>query len=414
MIDAALMDRQAAQALPRRTTATRHTALGESPLLRKLSAAQAAWTHALAGCASLRCIAATRWPEAKHWPSLCIDLAGCAMTLRLAPHAQWTELSEAASAGLADELYRAIAAHLTQGLRQSLSDAAHHAGLIAENCGAALHEGDWHTNRHTDDGDDAALLLSLTVPSQDQGGGALLPCVAWLRVPAHVAPPCLPKPADGDPCFDPALPMRLVLAQAQQVPTAALAALLPGSVVLLDRIGRDADADADDDDDDDDDDADVGTDVGADVDAYGLQARLLICDSAVGQVQFEDWQVRSLGDAESTKTAAPPRAKFMHWAGAACPTETTWSTTMSDALQPAGQTLATVLAQANTSVEAVIDMPPMRLSELQSWTPGVVLRTQADIAGAHVLLRVAGKTVGRGRLIAIDSLLGLELTELFD
>ena len=87
---------------------------------------------------------------------------------------------------------------------------------------------------------------------------------------------------------------------------------------------------------------------------------------------------------------------------------------MSDALQPEGQTLATALSQASTAVEAVIDMPPMRLGELQTWTPGTVLRTQADIAGAHVQLRVAGKTVGRGRLIAIDSLLGLELTELFD
>jgi flagellar motor switch/type III secretory pathway protein FliN len=87
---------------------------------------------------------------------------------------------------------------------------------------------------------------------------------------------------------------------------------------------------------------------------------------------------------------------------------------LSTASQPAGQALATALSEASTSVEAVIDLPPMRLSELQTWTPGLVLRTQADIAGAHVLLRVAGKTVGRGRLIAIDSLLGLELTELFD
>jgi flagellar motor switch/type III secretory pathway protein FliN len=389
--NAGLMERQAAQAPPRSAAATRYGALGESPLLRTLSAAQAAWTDAVAGSTSLRCIAATRWPEARHWPSLCIDLAGCAMTLRLAPHAQWAELGEAASAGLADELHRAITAHLTQGLRQSLGDAAHHAGLIAENSGAALHEGDWHS----DDGDNAALLLSLTVPSQ--GDAALPPGVAWLRVPAQVVPPFSPKSPRGDPRFDPALPMQLVLAEAPRVPTAALAGLLPGSVVLLDRIDSEADGDVD-----------------ADADASGLQARLVVCDSTVAHVRLEDWQPRSLGDAAVSGAAAAPHATFMHWAGAACRTEPTRSTRMSDVSQPESQTLATALSQASTAVEAVIDMPPMRLSELQTWTPGTVLRTQADIAGAHVLLRVAGKTVGRGRLIAIDSLLGLELTELFD
>jgi flagellar motor switch/type III secretory pathway protein FliN len=387
--DAALMERQAAQAPPRSAAATRYAALGESPLLRRLSAAQAAWSNAVAGSTSLRCIAASRWPEARHWPSLCIDLAGCAMTLRLAPHAQWAELGEAASAGLPDELHRAIAAHLTQGLRQSLGDTAHHAGLIAENSGAPLHEGGWHT----DDGDNAALLLSLAVPNQDDAG--LPPAVAWLRVPAHVAPPCLPEQPRGDPCFDPALPMRLVLAEASRVPAVALAALMPGSVVLLDRIEGDADGDSD-------------------TDASGLQARLVICDSAVAHVHLENWHPRHLGDAAALEATAAPHATFMHWAGAACRTEPTRSTKMSDALQPESQTLATALSQASTAVEAVIDMPPMRMSELQTWTPGTVLRTQAEIAGAHVLLRVAGKAVGRGRLIAIDSLLGLELTELFD
>jgi flagellar motor switch/type III secretory pathway protein FliN len=406
------MERQAAQALPRRITATRHTALSESPWLRSLSAAQVAWTHALAGCASLRCISAARWPEAKHWPSLCIDLAGCAMTLRLAPHAQWAELGEAAGAGLADELYRAIAAHLTQGLRQGLGDTAHQAGLIAENSGAPLHEGDWPT----DEGDNAALLLSLSLPMpmsmRDDTGQP--PGVAWLRVPAQVAPPCLLKTPHAERYFDPALPMRLVLAEAPQVPTAALTGLLPGNVVLLNRIKSDVDTDADADINGNADGVGEGGEGDWDVSASAFQARLVVCDSALGHVQFEGWHVRSLGDALASAAAAPPHAKFMHWAGPACQTETTWRTTMSDALQPAGQTLATALSQASTTVEAVIDMPPMRLSELQSWTPGTVLRTQADIAGALVLLRVAGKAVGRGRLIAIDSLLGLELTELFD
>jgi flagellar motor switch/type III secretory pathway protein FliN len=376
------MERQAAQAPPRRTAATQYAALGESPWLRTLSAAQAAWADAVAGSTSLRRIDPTRWPEARHWPSLCIDLAGCAMTLRLAPHVQWAELGEVASAGLADELYRAIAAHLTQCLRQSLGDAAHQTGLIAENSGAALHEGDWHS----DDGDNAALLLSLAVPSQGDAG--LPPCVAWLRVPAQVAPPSSPKPPRDGKRFDPALPMRLVLAEAPQVPTAALAALLPGSVVLLDRIDGDTDGKAD---------------------ASGLRARLVVCNSALAHVQFEDWQPRRFGDAAAIDAAAAPHAKFMHWADPACRTEPTRSTTMSDVSQ-----LATALSDASTAVEAVIDMPPTRLADLQTWSPGTVLRTQADIAGAHVLLRVAGKTVGRGRLVAIDSLLGLELTELFD
>lgn len=394
MNDAGLIERQAAQAPPRSAAATRYAALGESPLLRMLSVAQAAWADAVADGTSLRCIAASRWPEAKHWPSLCIDLAGCAMTLRLAPHAQWAELGEAASAGLADELHRAIAAHLTQGLRQSLSDAAHHAGLIAENSGAPLHEGDWPT----DDSGKAALLLSLTVPNHGDAG--LPPWVAWLRVPAQVAPPCLPKPAGDGKRFDPALPMHLVLAEARGVSLGELARLLPGSVVLLDHIDSNADSNID-------------GDVAGDIHASGLRARLVVCDSAVAHVQFEDWHARSLGDATPTPAAAP-HAKFMHWAGAARWTEPTRSTTMSDVSQPAGQALATALSDASTTVEAVIDMPQMRLGELQHWTPGTVLRSQADIAGAQVRLRVAGKTVGRGRLVAIDSLLGLELTELFD
>ena len=113
------------------------------------------------------------------------------MTLRLAPHAQWAELGEAASAGLPDELHRAIAAHLTQGLRQSLGDAAHHTGLITENSSAALHEGDWHS----DDSDNAALLLSLTVPRQGDAG--LPPGVAWLRVPAQLRHRPRPSPCSG-------------------------------------------------------------------------------------------------------------------------------------------------------------------------------------------------------------------------
>jgi flagellar motor switch/type III secretory pathway protein FliN len=401
MNDAALMDRQVAEP-PARTAATpRHAPLDASPLLRTLSAAQAGWIDALAGSTDLRRIAANRWPEAAHWPFVRIDLAGCVMTLRLAPHAQWAELGEAASAGLGEELRHAIAAHLTQGLRQSLSEAAHQAGLIAEGGIVPLHEGDWHT----DDDDSAALLLALAVPSESDAG--LPPAVAWLRVPAHVAPPHLigPPGADSGSGFDPVLPMRLVLAEAPRVGVAALAGLLPGSVVLLDRIdgGRDGDGDTD---------ADVDPDNRTDT--FGLQARLVVCDSTIGCARFGDWGASSLGDAAATGPAATPRLSFMHWTSAFSRTETTRSHTMNDLSEPESQTLANALAEARTSVEAVIDLPPMRLSELQTWAPGVVLRTQADIAGSHVLLRVAGKTVGRGRLIAIDSLLGLELTELFD
>ena len=385
--DAGLMEQQRHTEPPplRHAATVRHVALSDSPWLRTLSATQAAWADTVAVDPSLRRIDAARWPEARRWPSLCIDLAGCAMTLRLAPHAQWAELGEASCAGLADELHHAIAAHLTQGLREGLGNAAHRVGLIGENTGVGLHEGAWPG---ADTDDNAALLLALRM--QPPGDAAIpanrAPWVAWLRVPAQVAPPARPRePVDG-PRFDPALPVHLVLAEAQRVSLGALAGLLPGSVVLLDRIGADA---------------------------PDLQARLVLGKGAVARFRFKDWQACSLGEAPTIGLTSPP-ATFMHWDGAADPIEPSWSLSMSDVSVPANQTLATALSEATTSVEAVIEMPPLRLSELPTWTPGTVLRTQTDIAGAHVLLRVAGKAVGRGRLVAIDSLLGLELVELFD
>jgi FlhB HrpN YscU SpaS Family len=68
----------------------------------------------------------------------------------------------------------------------------------------------------------------------------------------------------GEPRFDTALPMQLVLAPAARAPMAALASLLPGSVVLLDHIKSDADVDVD-----------------GEADAVGVQARVDVCDIAV-------------------------------------------------------------------------------------------------------------------------------------
>lgn len=85
----------------------------------------------------------------------------------------------------------------------------------------------------------------------------------------------------------------------------------------------------------------------------------------------------------------------------------------SDKAQAASRT-PDALAEVTVDVQAVIDLAPARISELQQWSPGMVLGASAPVDGTQVALRVAGHVVGRGRLVAVDSLLGLELLELYD
>lgn len=72
------------------------------------------------------------------------------------------------------------------------------------------------------------------------------------------------------------------------------------------------------------------------------------------------------------------------------------------------------LAEVSLDVQAAIELPAARVSELRRWSPGMVLAGAMPVDGTQVKLLVSGQPVGRGRLVAVDSLLGFEVLELFD
>jgi flagellar motor switch/type III secretory pathway protein FliN len=72
------------------------------------------------------------------------------------------------------------------------------------------------------------------------------------------------------------------------------------------------------------------------------------------------------------------------------------------------------LADLTVEVHATVDLAPARVADMQRWSAGKVLPSLSPIDGTQVALRVAGRVVGRGRLLAIDTMLGFEVLELYE
>jgi flagellar motor switch/type III secretory pathway protein FliN len=390
--------------------------LGESPRLRRLNGAQAAWANAVAraampvpcpggGSATLQHIDAARWPETSHWAALQIRLAGQTMALRLAPHRQWQELAEPALRHLAPELQLAIAAHLTHELREALGTAAFAARLISSPASPLLES--------LAEADEAAApvgMSSIVLALQLQpaaGGDTGAAMQAWLQAQAPLPQPAVDVAAASGAGstarrkrgLNPRLPLHAVLARSHIALHSATHELRPGSVVLLDRFTGPAQA---------------------------PQALLMLFDQPLAWIELD-----ALMPANAAAAAAPLKqpmtATLKRWLDAeeqqaleAAPqrdlqpkTGTTAMTTHAspdhnnDAPRPPG------FAEASVPVQALIELQPARIGEIEQWSPGTVLGGLTPVDGTQVLLRVAGQTVGRGRLVAIEALLGFELLEVY-
>jgi flagellar motor switch/type III secretory pathway protein FliN len=392
-----------------REPAGRSTALPLHTALRSMSAGQAAWAEAaragieltLSGSLRVQMRAAPPPQATALGPRLHVGVAGHTMALQLAAHPQWQELALPVFERLAAPLQLAIRVHLTQELRLCLCAALHRAGLLADPHQATVCEAE---SSSVPEGSAAVLpqtlQLALRVQKQQQEHDWL----AWLHVPAGVEVPAGAPVRDAPTTWRPRLPLSVVVGHARIASRALLASLAPGQVLLLDR-----------------------------VDPRGglFSAWLALVGHPVGCVSFGTWQPPAIGetaaDAVTARRAAVPMS-FSGWldagpspihhpAGPRAPRSESMTSLTSDAESANGGefgSLEAALDEATVRVEAVIELPAMRVTDLHRWTAGTLLRSAATVDGAYVLLRVAGRSVGRGRLVAIDSLLGLELVELFD
>lgn len=385
--------------------------LSAASALRRLSSAQARWADAVAGgielhqhlsverigeavshhaTLSLRAADPRRWGESELWPCIHVLVSGRAMPLLLSPHAQWGELESPAFPELPALLQRAIAAHVTQSMRQCLGAALHAAGIVGQPGVAALFDGD-PPAREESTGAGLMLALAIDLGRADEQWFALLALPADAPPPARTERPMRAR-------FAPTLPAELLVAQARIAASDRLAALRPGNVLLLDRM---SDSESE----------------GSDKD---LRARLLLAGAALAEVSIAGWQPPRIGTAVAGSDVART-ATLRRWLGNAerqlhndthAAPRAARSHPMSQEASGAG--VQSALADATARVEAVVELPPVRIAELQSWVTGTVLPTAAFVDGTQVLLKVAGVTVGRGRLVAVDAMLGFELAELFD
>lgn len=412
--------------------------LSECDALRRLSAAQVEWARRLAsgvtvalgrvqagsgdgapqavGSVELRRFDAARWRESRLWPQVHVCISGTSVPMRLAPDRRWNELSDPALQRLDGELRNAIGAHLSADVREGLGVALHAAGLVAAPTVVPIDEqatGEDAAAAAPPDDAGPCLVLTLRMhlprhePSADAAEPPAGPWDAWLRLgPDLLAPPPAP-PADDATHFDPPLPLSVLVARAA-LPAHELVRLAPGHVVLLDRVGPEGDV---------------------------MQAWLTTGRECIARLFVADCELPShAAPAPARRADARPTITFARWATLLerqvhartsgtldlgtrrhrmdFPDFSTSAAGSSD--KAAAARGPDPLADVTLDVQAVVDLAPARISELRRWTPGMVLGASAPVDGTQVALRVSGHVVGRGRLVAVDSLLALELLELYD
>jgi flagellar motor switch/type III secretory pathway protein FliN len=290
-----------------------------------------------------------------------------------------------------------VTAHVTHGVRAALCSALQRAGLIAEGQTLEVTQDANALDDAEPSGANPALVLSLQVRVQNGPQQHDSVMRAYVDVAHDVEPPCgeLASRSDTTLLHQAPLAWRLVLAQALLPSRGSLSRLKPGDVVLLDAPP-----------------SPKGTQHGA---------WIAFAQRAVGCASLAGWRLPSIGQPVATAgpTAATATIHFERWLDAherrAWHVHTQPGTpNPMDTTSDVPSNLTTALGDTVVSVEAVVDLPAARIEDLQSWTQGSVLRTTLPIDGNAVRLRVAGQTVGRGRLVAVESLIGVEVSELFD
>jgi Type III flagellar switch regulator (C-ring) FliN C-term len=309
--------------------------------------------RALTAQLSLRGVA--QWQVASDWPMLMLQLCDRAATpARLSPHPQWEELQEAALQALEPELRHAVAAHVSSGLRRCIGRCLQSLGVSASDAAVPL----------ATDADPTAIIdtlqgvLQLHIYDDDPLGG-------WL---ALVPLRDLPEPQEtlrSAPAFDPKLPCRAVLG-IQRLTQTAVRRLRPGDAVLLSRGSL----------------------------APG-QAWL-----AVGQHCVGLWTPQRAGNGTSGLASASAPALLG-------PAHRSFAMN-TDEPQHTSSTHEITLA-----AEAVVDAPPQRLSQIGRWSVGDLITLAAGPSTDQVRLRVDGRTLARGRLVAVGEVLAFEIIELF-
>lgn len=342
------------------------------------------------------------------WPRVWVQFTAAASgPVQMAPHPQWEELGEPAMSSLAPQLQQAITAHVTSGMRHCLARCLQRLGCPGNEATLPLAAPPTHADsgRHEHD----VLEIQLSGARLQNGWTLQLP-VAALPSPSQarvrLAPGALdgPNPRSVDR-FDPWVDVRAVVGL-QRLTTGAIGALkVSDFVVLAHPPGAERPS------------------ASSPVQAPGRVARAAwLC---LGDHLLGTWQAagahhgadsgagghlqrclitplnRLIGDSDMTSDSTPP---------AAAAPATFDGTGPPDTGEPTSQRVREVTLLA----EAVIDAPAQRISDIQRWQPGMLIRLASSVDGDRIHLRVNGRTLARGRLASVGETLAFEVLELFD
>jgi type III secretion system YscQ/HrcQ family protein len=321
------------------------------------------------------------------WPRIEVDVGGQRTRLCLVPHEQWRELSQPAFALLPDAIRFSIINHLTQGLRQCLGVAAHRLGwcttdralpVLAPDAGQA------HADPATQQGSEGMAasgpLLQFTATAH---GASPMQWTALLDGKQLTTPASVRGTPESAPHL--LLPMHLRLGTAT-LPRADVRGLQVGDVVLLDATPASASA----------------------APVLPRDGGVLVCAR----------QAIAVCEARSTNESATSW-HLRHWVEASdplCNPTTTGRTTLnSDTANPLGANTAAPpdWNQLPVQLEAALIAAPVRVQDATRWVPGAVVPLNVGVDSDRVELRANGHGVARGRLVAVDNWLGLEIIEVY-
>jgi flagellar motor switch/type III secretory pathway protein FliN len=295
----------------------------------------------------------------------CGDAKFCAYLL---PHISWAEATNAAFPSLPQELQDAVSAHLTSRLRHALSSFLTRLGLNPGQLMVGLRTGlDAHQGASAELSAEPHWLVRIAVKCG-------LDCEAQCALVDFAAVSVLPKLAgwlQPRKPFNARLPIELRLARkhlsAAQVKTLQVADVL---VLKVEESGR-----------------------------LGFSGCLVVAGHVVGSTQFNTVEVTQVA-IQSMEIDRSSEIKRRY--------------RVSEEHSEVGVKSDRLLDVLDIQVDAVIELPPARISEIQQWNAGTIISLNRQADQEYIKLRVSGREAGRGRLVSVEGVLGLEITELFD
>lgn len=329
------------------------------------------------------------WPQTAlppSWPQLRLDVSGQSVSICLSPHQRWNELSQPAFAQLPVALRHSIASHVTHELRQCLGVAFHGLGLYPTAQALPLFDSESSP-------ESAAPAPGHVTPASNMAGpvlrftvsqiGASQPLWTAFLDGAQLVAPSVAHGAFG-PLRNVRLPLHLRVATANLM-RVDLQSLCVGDVVLMDA---------------------SSSDEAAAMPLPFAQGLLVCATVPIG--------VCKLHPADDPVDQARKSWRLHGWIGDHDIRNANRSTNMNSKSDAAtAQSGPPDWDQLPVQVEAALMAAPVRLGEVQRWVPGAVVPLNTSVDSDHVELRVSGQCVARGRLVAVESLLGLEIIEVY-